>query len=50
MKYVLFSLSDEIILPETKRDGTKKWPHTPMKMKFRNGGQTPDPELLLLSL
>jgi type VI protein secretion system component VasF len=42
MKYVLFSLSDEIILPETKRDGTKKWPHTPMKMKFRNGGQTPD--------
>jgi hypothetical protein len=24
MKYVLFSLSDEIILPETKRDGTKK--------------------------
>jgi hypothetical protein len=26
MKYVLFSLSDEIILPETKRDGTKKRP------------------------
>ena len=26
MKYVVFSLSEEIILPETKRDGTKKRP------------------------
>ena len=36
MKYVLFSLSEAIILPETKRDGTEKRPQTPMKMKFRN--------------
>ena len=32
MKYVLFSLSDEIILPETKRDGIKNG----QKAKFTN--------------
>ena len=50
MKYVLFSLSEKIILPETKKGGTKKRPQTPIIMKFRNGGQTPDPDLLLLVL
>jgi hypothetical protein len=34
MKYVLFSLSDEIIFPETKRDGTKKTATDPHEKFF----------------